>query len=329
MKILYCGLRWDYAKEEQGDSYEHNNIELGLREWCMCNGHQLDVYYPDSAQLSTENWYQSQSEKLTEGYDVVFHVEFNDQYDLPLKGAAAALRRDVPVICWSSDASYRFHDWILPRKDRYSHFITTHSKTVDWYKKNGMTVIKSQWASSPLYKKHNLQKHYDISFIGQCHGHYNGGMLRRDIVDTMFKVPLDVHVWGNYWDKPIPYKMWHGYAPTYQKIVEIINQSDIGLNLLNGWATHQLGQIKGRTFEIPACGTMQLSTYADDLETYFEPDKEIVIANSMNELCDKAQYYLKHPEEREKIALAAYNRVQKDHLWQNRFDHIFKEVGLI
>ena len=88
-------------------------------------------------------------------------------------------------------------------------------------------------------------------------------------------------------------------------------------------------QIKGRHFEIPQSKSLQLTTPADDLESYFIKDKEIVIANSIEELIEKARFYIEHDEERERIATAGYERMIKEHQWHHRFQYIFNQVGLI
>lgn len=322
MKLAYVGLKFDYAILQNGDSYEFNNIEAGIKDCANRGMFEASYYHPD-VPGEMELLRKSLSE-ITH----IIHVEFNDQFDLPEDIALEAIRLGKAVICWSSDASYRFHNWILPRKNRYTHFITTHNDTIPWYKQNGMNVIKSQWGGSPIYiRDDSLPKIYSISFIGQCHGHGTGGkMLRRQIMDAMYNNGVGPDVWGKFWDDPTPYEKWHGYANSWSEMIGIMNSSKIGLNLLNGWAINQLGQIKGRVFEIPQLGLMQLTTTADDLEAYFEPNKEIVIVRTMQELIDKAKYYLNNGSERVKIAEAGYQRMLKEHQWHHRIEKILKEL---
>jgi spore maturation protein CgeB len=86
-------------------------------------------------------------------------------------------------------------------------------------------------------------------------------------------------------------------------------------------------QIKGRNFEIPGCGGFLLTGYADNLEDYYEIDKEIVVYKDTNDLIDKIKYYLDHNEEREIIAQAGYERTLRDHTYEKRFNEIFKTIG--
>lgn len=320
MKILYVGLLYNYGKRDEGFSYEHMNVEAGFTEYCKTNKIEDCYYYPDADPWSTDQMLEHFS------YDAVFHVAFNESLDLPESVAKLALRQDIPVIQWDCDSSWRFNSWILPRKDRVSHFVTTHSATVPWYQQNGMKVIRSQWAGSPLYHSSSRPKIYDCSFVGQKHGQMpNGKFLRSEVIDAMMKVGIKIDIFGNYWDG---YTNWHGYATDFNTIIEAFDSSKVCLNLSNPWHHGTMPQIKGRHFEIPQVGSLQISTPADDLASYFTEDKEIIIANSVNELIDKTKYYIEHDTERETIASAGHWRMLTEHQWSHRFTNIFKEVGL-
>lgn len=321
--ILYVGLRYDYGKEEQGSSYEHMNIEAGLRAYCRGMGWGLDVFHPDVdtredlVRLVMQNAYQA-----------VLNVDFNEEHDIPDDVAQALLKSGTQVIVWNSDSSWRFHNFILPRRHKFSHFITTHSKTIPWYQENDMKVIRSQWAGSPLYVRDwDAAKKYDVSFVGQSHGQMpDGRHLRRVIADALITAGIDLHIWGNYWDG---FPNWHGYAKSFDEVIEVFNESKICLNLSNPWHHGTMSQVKGRHYEIPQVGGFQLTTPADDLERYFVPDKEIVVVKDIPEMIAKVKHYLYNSDEREAIANAGYQRMLKDHQWSNRFRGIFSAIGVL
>lgn len=79
-----------------------------------------------------------------------------------------------------------------------------------------------------------------------------------------------------------------------------------------------------RTFEIPMSGGLQIAHYTDELASYFEDGKEIVLYKSKDELISKANFYLN--EKNDKVCLKmkqdAYKRAQSDHSWYNRFKKI-------
>jgi glycosyltransferase involved in cell wall biosynthesis len=328
MRILYVGLLYNYGKKEEGFSYEHFNLEAGFKD-CVNRGmFDVDYLYPDEC----GNLQESALELVIEGnYDAIFHVAFNEHLDFPESAAKLALKKDIPVIQWDCDSSWRFGSWILPRKDRVSHFITTHSCTVDAYKQNGMNVIRSQWAGSPNYKlKRDLNQYdyakYDVSFIGQKHGQMpNGKFFRAEVIDAIMAAGINVDLFGNYWDG---YENWHGYLTDFHDMIRAFDESRICLNLSNPWHHGTMPQIKGRHFEIPQVGRLQICTPADDLHNYFEDDKEIVIANSVEEIIEKLRFYLENPEKRRAIANAGHNRMLAEHQWHHRFEQIFNEIGV-
>ena len=314
IKLAYVGLKWNYGNRSEGYSYEYRNLEAGLKS-CVEQGlFECQYFHPDEP---------GEIDKLANhvnnsGPDAILHAEFNESLDLPEAIALKAIAQHIRVICWSSDASWRFQNWILPRKHRYTHFITTHSSTLEWYHAHGMKVIKSQWGGSPLYTPDfSGDKRWDITFVGQKHG------IRPEIVHTLNDAGIKVHLWGQYWEG---FQNWHGYA-SFEEMLDIFRYSKISLNLSNPWHIGTLPQIKGRHFEIPKCGGFQLSTPADNLTEYFIGDKEIVIANNMKELIDQCHHYLNHDVDRERIAKAGWERVQMEHTWEHRLTNILKDLS--
>jgi spore maturation protein CgeB len=90
-----------------------------------------------------------------------------------------------------------------------------------------------------------------------------------------------------------------------------------------------IDQIKGRNFEIPGCGGFLLTGRAEDLESYYEIDKEVVCFDDTHDLLEKLRYYMTHEEERAAIAHAGYRRTLRDHTYPHRFAEIFQRMGLV
>jgi spore maturation protein CgeB len=88
-------------------------------------------------------------------------------------------------------------------------------------------------------------------------------------------------------------------------------------------------QIKGRTFEVPACGGFLLTGAADNLGDYYKDGKEIVVFKDKFDLAEKCKYYLEHEDERKTIAQAGYARTVRDHTYEGRFLEIFKALKLM
>jgi spore maturation protein CgeB len=318
---MYAGLVYDYGDRAKGYSYEHNNIEAGLSD-CQDRGMiELSCFYIDamrqtSGREGSNRWLEEQIRNKT--FDVLFYVAFNESHDIPANLLLLCREFGIKTVQWDCDSSWRFHNWILPRKDLFDYFVTTHSQAVPWYQANGMKVIHSQWAGSPYYRPGTGAKKYDVTFIGQKHG------IRPQIIAALRQRGIKIDLFGNYWDG---YDDWHGYLTDFGSMLEVFQSSKVCLNLSNPWHVGTMPQIKGRHFEIPQCGAFQISTPADNLHSYFEPNKEIVIANDIEELASKLTHYVANDGEREAIAKAGYERMQREHQWHHRFKEILSVIG--
>jgi hypothetical protein len=83
-----------------------------------------------------------------------------------------------------------------------------------------------------------------------------------------------------------------------------------------------------RDFEIPMSGGLYATGFVDELSDYYIPDKEIIIYRHKEELADKLKYYLAHPDEANRVRMATFRRARQNHTWQNRFNQLFRAIGL-
>ncbi len=148
-------------------------------------------------------------------------------------------------------------------------------------------------------------------------GHEIDFHLRSRLIRRL--APLDMHLWGKA-DGWRPFVgngvTFHGYAEGAAAMAGIMAAARIALNLPRRYTD---GVIM-RTFEIPACATMQLSLYIEDYAAMFEEDREIVFFRSLDEAHDKARFYLEHDEPRIRIARAGRERLLRDHTMAQRFE---------
>jgi len=102
------------------------------------------------------------------------------------------------------------------------------------------------------------------------------------------------------WVTPLPFTH---YVPLYQR-------AKIGFNVHNR-GDYTVGGY--RMFDLPANGVMQISDGGEYLKQFYSVGEEVVSYRDANDLIDKVQYYLIHDEERERIAISGFRRVQKDY----------------
>ena len=86
----------------------------------------------------------------------------------------------------------------------------------------------------------------------------------------------------------------------------VFRNSKINLNMTA--KTIESG-IPQRVLDILSCGGFCLTNYQKEIADFFEDGKELVMYSSMEDLLIKAEYYLKHEEERKEIAKAGYEKV--------------------
>jgi spore maturation protein CgeB len=73
-----------------------------------------------------------------------------------------------------------------------------------------------------------------------------------------------------------------------------------------------------RLYEATGVGAFLLTDYKDNLNSLFEPGKEVVAYRSPEEALELIDYYLGHEEERKAIALAGQARTLREHTYYHR-----------
>jgi spore maturation protein CgeB len=84
-----------------------------------------------------------------------------------------------------------------------------------------------------------------------------------------------------------------------------------------------------REFEAPMSGALYCTGYSDELSEMFEPDKEVVVYRSHDELVDKAKFYLSNPNAAERVRIAGRQRALGEHTYRHRFEALFRHLDLL
>ena len=115
-----------------------------------------------------------------------------------------------------------------------------------------------------------------------------------------------------------------GPCDYYNQMPQIIRTSKINLNIT-------LRSIKTgiplRVLDIMGNGGFLMTNYQEEMMQYFEPDKEFVYYGDIEELSDKAEYYLAHDEERRRIAERGCERVRNGFAYQLQLKKLLDIVG--
>ncbi len=237
----------------------------------------------------------------------------------------------------------------------FTWIVTYDSRAVKKYKSIGCNNVIHHQPGVDLEefrKLENRKKDIDVSFIGLWN------KTRQRVISYVKNAGIPVFVRGTGWPE----------GPVSQdELVGIINRSKIVLSLntapfyvgwrpivrlflrradlgegglpikpdiwnfydnVRMWSMKRNSWVRARNFEVPACGTFELTEDADDLRDYYKLGEEIVVYKDEKDLVEKIRYYLAHPGEREEIARRGYERTIRDHSTEKRFEDIFRMMGM-
>jgi hypothetical protein len=262
--------------------------------------------------------------------DLLIHQPFTPEMDVDLDVVADLTKDGVPTVEWDADSSWRFDEFVRPRIGRYTLFVTTHGGSVARYEEAGADVHLSQWAVGSWYGgfEPDRDRRVGVSFVGRTHGR------RKDVIKDLRRRGIAVDCWGPGWTfrrgllpRLLGRGRNHGYVP-FGDMLAAIGSSRVSLNLSNASGERGGAQIKGRHFEIPALGACQVTAPADGLEAFFEPDREIVVAEPGEAMAAAVRALEADPERRRAVAEAGWKRTWAEHTWERRIDGLLEHLGI-
>lgn len=156
----------------------------------------------------------------------------------------------------------------------------------------------------------------DVCFVGLF------DKYREKFLNALTNFNLGIWSWNIYDYKTSLIKYNRGVVYG-ENLVKVLKSAKIALNI------HREFEKSGgnyRLFEISASGTFQIVDHKNNIKNYFDIGKEIETFKDKDDLIEKVKYYLEHPDEREKIAKAGYERVKRDH---SLVDRIKKMLDII
>ena len=109
----------------------------------------------------------------------------------------------------------------------------------------------------------------------------------------------------------------------YKEMPDVFRKTRINLNppFRAVWSA-----IPQRALDIMSSGGFLLSGYTEELQYYFENGRELVLYDSVEDAVAKAQFYLKHDDQREKIRIAGFEKVKSEFRYEDRLKTIIETV---
>ncbi len=315
IKVLVAGNKFLSGNARRGYDYGWWNLFDALNRFENISTSFFDVA-TEAQMLGVPGMAERLQEIVgAEKPDLLWYEPLGSQVDIPPETLQSITdSTDTQTVIWinhTESQKEKANLWVSCA----DYILTLSPETARQYTAAGYgkKIIESQWGFNPFtYAGQPFPEIRDIGFCGAAKGD------RLDILNTVKQSGMSLDLFGAGWQND-------SFLPL-SDILGIFRSSRINLHLGDvGWATAQ--PISRRHFEVPGCGGFLLTTPAENLEAYYEPDKEIVTAASMEELIDKCQYYLAHESERKDIARRGWERTLADHTWTRRLTDIFGHLG--
>jgi spore maturation protein CgeB len=245
----------------------------------------------------------------------------------------------IRTVIWFVDDPY-FTEETVRIAPHYDVIFTHELSTVQLYRTMGCeaTQYLPLGVDTSRFKSMRVGDEYrsDVCFIGQAFWN------RVAMIDAIaeYLSGLRVFIAGGLWDRLKHYRMLepvirHGWLPVEESI-KYYNGAKIVINLHrtteafsdNRNALALPGRsINPRTFEICACGTLQLTDVRDDLSAYYRSGFELETFTSPEELSSKIHHYLNDEEARKRIAVRGLYRTLRAHSYRSRIHTLLQLLG--
>lgn len=253
-----------------------------------------------------------------------------------LQQVAAIRSLGIPTAIWFVDDPYCTDDTVAIAP-HYDIVFTAERTCVSLYQSIGCPHVHHlPVAVHPLlYQPMPVPEKYrtDVCFIG------NAFLNRVQIIDAIAPVLKGkrVYIGGLSWRRlarfeqlrPFIHEGWTEVPET----IKYYNGAKIVINLHRTPEAHKDNRnsrnwpaesVNPRTFEMAACGAFQLTDRRAELPVHFRTDDpgeaspEIATFYTPEELAFKIEYYLRHGEERNRIAVRGFRRTLRDHTFARR-----------
>lgn len=153
--------------------------------------------------------------------------------------------------------------------------------------------------------------------------HYRHTSIKT-LISPLLKTGRRIDFYGTNWDRMRPFlgatirKEWnHGYLD-YRNAYKVYSSSKIILGLQN----HPT-QLTQRTYEVLGSGGFLITSDTPEVRKHFKPGVHLVTSKSPAETNRLVEYYLNHPQERERIARAGQKAAAK-HSYKHRAAYMLK-----
>jgi spore maturation protein CgeB len=266
------------------------NISL-QEKWLL---HQITEYKPDVVMCLTQ--------ALTE--EVLHEVR----------------KKGCRVVAWWGDTAANMHGKGLCHKNIDLIFIKDHYAAFK-LKTLGLPAFQLYEAMNPLWHRPMIdQQNTSITIAGSFYDY------RHFLTEQLLEKKVEVELYGArlpYWASEEIKKKHTGRFIVKEEKSKVFGQS---LAVLNSTAMSEFASVNCRAFEVAGTGALQIMEYRPSIEECFEPDKEILLYKTFDELIALIDRAKADQQRTKSIRAAAAKRALNDHTYRHRLNHILQMV---
>ena len=333
MRILSCVTKGYY-----GHSNTIEPMYIAFTEPLRALGHEVDHF--DHYRLPKEIGYPATAERFLEtvrkgGYDAILY-QTACQEARYVGEAVREAGRFAPTIAWNSDDDFAWDRQTSVMAPYFTFMFTTYPHIYEQNRERHPNLRLSQWGCLDRFGDFDRPKDLDFTFAGQMYvtraaaARYlakHAGLRVYGFMSGMVRTPSFLY-WPGVRTLTFRFPAVYGAPIQYDDINDIWNRSRISYTPMEASVGVDLLQIKSRTFEQGLSGTLMVCRRSPNLELYYEPGKEFVPFDDLDDCVEKVRHYLRHESERARIAKAYRDRTRAEHMWTHRFEKMFDDVGL-
>ncbi len=113
---------------------------------------------------------------------------------------------------------------------------------------------------------------------------------------------------------------------SFSKLREYACRSKLNLVITRKAHASVFASSSSRPFELAALGACMVCNPYEGIETWFEPEKELIVVHSAEEAVERYSWLLAHDDERRRMGQAARERFLKEHTFRHRARQL---VGIV
>lgn len=243
-----------------------------------------------------------------------------------------ARQEKIPSVFWNKEDPVH-HDKFIETASLMEHIFTTDQNMVESYKKKtgNSSVHALPFAAQPvLHKPSALNNRIAKScFAGSWYGnrHAERGEAMKWLLQTARKHGLEIfdrNFGTGIFPFPEDYQECIRGSLPYKELCEYYGRYRLFINVNS--VTNSPTMFSRRVFELMACGTPVVSTYAKGIETLFDSDAVWLVRTEAE--ANEAIYTLMNDDEEwRRRSLEGIREIFSGHTYAHRMNYVFEKIG--